>query len=363
MLDNISRLTRTQSRSISAENFSGEKGQGGMATEGTGASPGRDLGQGWKISPSIEIQPGETFVLADISGSGTLQSFWMTVLDNVRLREFILRICWDDQEQPSVEVPLGDFFCHGWEKFAQVNSIPVSVNPGKAFNCFWPMPFRSRARVTLENRNLHQVGTVYYQINYEQGEVDEHCAYFHAQFRRENPTRTDQDFTMLDGVKGRGHFIGVYMAWGVNSPGWWGEGEIKFFMDDDREFPTICGTGTEDYFGGSHNFDIGTADSTEPHSYTEYSTPYLGMPQVIRPDGVYESQQRFGLYRWHLVDPIRFETDLRVTMQTLGWYRDRNLATRRYKPLQDDVASTVFWYQTLPTASFPTLMDPDLLEV
>lgn len=362
-LRDLSRLMNAKSRSISAENFTGEKGKGGMATGGTGASPARELGRGWKVSPSIDISPGETFVLADIVCPGVIRSIWITVLANVRLRDYILRFYWDDQDQPSVEVPLGDFFCHGWEEYAHVASIPVAVNPGKAFNCYWPMPFRKRARVTLENRNPDNVGTVYYQINYDETSVPDDCGYFHAQFRRENPTQYKKDFTILDGVTGKGHYVGTYMAWGVNSCGWWGEGEIKFFLDGDKDFPTICGTGAEDYFGGSHNFDIGTADPTKPNSYTEYTTPYLGMPQVLRPDGVYESQQRFGLYRWHLPDPIRFEANLRVTIQALGWHREKRIDKRRYKPLQDDIASIAFWYQTLPTAPFPALPDRDFLEV
>ena len=147
------------------------------------------------------------------------------------------------------------------------------------------------------------------------------------------------------------------MAWGTNNNGWWGEGEIKFFIDGDGEFPTICGTGTEDYFCGSYNFD-------HDNAYCEYTTPYAGLPQVIRPDGVYRSQQRFGMYRWHIMDPVRFEDDLRVTIQALGW-RQRLGWTEGgpYLPLQDDIASVAFWYQTLSAAPFPELPDREYLEV
>jgi hypothetical protein len=154
------------------------------------------------------------------------------------------------------------------------------------------------------------------------------------------------------------------MAWGVNNSGWWGEGEIKFFLDGDKEFPTICGTGTEDYFCGAYNFDPGgfkrAARQDGVPGYVEFNTPYAGLPQVIRPDGVYKSQTRFGLYRWHIMDPVRFESDLRVTIQALGW---RTHKDRQYLPLQDDIASVAFWYQTLPTAAFPALPDRDYLEV
>ena len=349
-LGNLARLSNAQSRSISPENFTGEKGKGGMATDGTGADCARDLGQGWKLSPSIAIHPGETFTLADIEGSGAIQQIWMTPTGNWRYS--ILRIYWDDQEQPAVECPVGDFFCMGWGKFAPLSSLAVCVNPGSAFNCYWEMPFRRRARITMTNIG-EEAMRLYYQINYTLTEVPEDCAYFHAQFRRTNPLPYKDVYTILDGVQGRGHYVGVYMAWGVNNNGWWGEGEIKFYIDGDKEWPTICGTGTEDYFCGSYNFE-----NKETKQYQEFTTPYAGLNQVIRPDGVYRSQQRFGMYRWHITDPIRFQQDLRVTIQALGWR-----SGHRYLPLQDDIASVAFWYQTLPTAPFPALPDKDYLEV
>ena len=143
------------------------------------------------------------------------------------------------------------------------------------------------------------------------------------------------------------------MAWGVNNKGWWGEGEIKFFLDGDGEFPTICGTGTEDYFCGSYSFE-----NKATKQYQEFCTPYAGLSQVIRPNALYDSQMRFGMYRWHIPDPIRFGEDLRVTIQALGWR-----SGGRYLPLQDDIASVAFWYQTLPTAPFPKLPDADYLEI
>jgi hypothetical protein len=349
-LGNLARLSNAQSRSISPENFTGEKGKGGMATTGTGADCARDLGQGWKLSPSVAIHPGETFTLADIEGQGAIQQIWMTPTGNWRYS--ILRIYWDDQEQPAVECPVGDFFCMGWGKFAPLSSLAVCVNPGSAFNCYWEMPFRRRARITMTNIG-EEAMRLYYQINYTVTDVPEDCAYFHAQFRRTNPLPYKDVYTILDGVQGRGHFVGVYMAWGVNNSGWWGEGEIKFYIDGDGDWPTICGTGTEDYFCGSYNFE-----NKETKQYQEFTTPYAGLSQVIRPDGVYRSQQRFGMYRWHITDPIRFQQDLRVTIQALGWR-----SGHRYLPLQDDIASVAFWYQTLPTAPFPLLPDKDYLEV
>jgi hypothetical protein len=350
-LGNLARLSSAQTRSISPENFSGEKGGGARATEGTGANCARDLGVGWKVSPSIPIAPGEVRLLADIDGSGAIQQIWMTPTGH--WRHSILRIYWDDQEQPAVECPVGDFFACGWNRYAQVSSLAVCVNPGSAFNCYWEMPFRKRCRITMENIGLDKM-TLYYQINYTLTDVPEDAAYFHAQFRRVNPLPFKDVYTILDGVRGQGQYVGTYMAWGTNNCGWWGEGEIKFYLDGDAEFPTICGTGTEDYFCGSYNFDVGK----ENGGYREFTTPYAGLPQVIRPDGLYASQQRFGMYRWHIMDPIRFTTDLRVTIQALGWRPGD-----RYLPLQDDIASVAFWYQTLPTARFPTLPDKDYLQV
>jgi len=355
-LGNLSLLSKAKSRSISPENFNGEKGKGGMATEGTGKGCARDLGQGWKISPSICIEAGEEREIADIEGPGAIQQIWMTPTGTWRYS--IIRIYWDDQEQPSVECPVGDFFACGWQRFAQVSSLAVCVNPGSAFNCYWEMPFRKRCRITMTNIGMDAM-TLYYQINYTLTEVPENAAYFHAQFRRTNPLPYKTDYTILEGVKGSGHYVGTYMAWQVNNNNWWGEGEIKFFMDGD-EWPTICGTGTEDYFCGSYDFDVRVqhCPGAETLEYQEFTTPYAGMPQVIRPDGHYLANTRFGLYRWHIMDPIRFEEDLRVTIQALGWR-----SHGRYLPMQDDIASVAFWYQTLPTAPFPALPDRDYLEI
>lgn len=350
-LGNLARLSKARTRSISPENFTGEKGKGGMATDGTGASCARDLGIGWKISPSIRIAPGETRTLADVRGSGAIQHIWMTLTGH--WRHSILRIYWDEQETPSVECPAGDFFACGWGQYAQISSLAVCVNPGSAFNCYWDMPYRTGFRMTMTNIAAQEM-TLYYQVTFTETDVPDDAAYFHAQFRRVNPLPYKQVYTILDGVRGQGHYVGTYLAWGVNNNGWWGEGEIKFYLDGDDEYPTICGTGTEDYFCGSYNFDVGK----ENGGYREFTTPYSGLAQVLRPDGLYRSQMRFGMYRWHITDPIRFERDLRVTIQALGWR-----SGGRYLPLQDDIASVAYWYQTLPTTPFAPLPDADYLEV
>ena len=347
-MGNLSRLSSAVTRSISAENFTGEKGKGGMATEGTGAGAARDLGQGWKISPSIRMEPNKTYTIAEIDGSGAIQHMWMA--GPTYCRFIIMRIDWDDNENPSVECPMADFFADAYtHPNANVSSLAVCRTPKTGMNCYWEMPFRKKCRITMENVGFDDA-YLYYQITYTLTEVPDDCAYFHAQFRRTNPLPYKEDYTIVDGIKGKGHYVGTYMAWGVNSCGWWGEGEIKFFMDGDKEFPTICGTGTEDYFGGSYNCDIGG-------KYQSYTTPYCGM-MAYAPDGLYNSQQRFSMYRWHITDPIRFENDLKVTIQALGWR-----SGGRYLPLQDDIASVAFWYQTLPAAKFPEFPTRDELEI
>ncbi len=349
-MGNLHRLSDARTRSISPENFTGEKGKGGMATigEGSASKAARDLGQGWKVNPYVRIKPGQTFTMGEINESGAIQHIWMTPTGHNRFN--ILRIYWDGEESPSVECPAGDFFASGWGEYAHVSSLAVCVNPGSGFNCYWPMPFRKSCKITMTNIDEKEM-RLYYQIDYTLTDVPEDAGYFHAQFRRSNPLPYKQDFTILDGVKGKGHYVGTYMCWGVNNNGWWGEGEIKFFMDGDKQFPTICGTGTEDYFCGSYGFHVAG-------DYREFTTAYAGMPQVIRPQGPDKTQMRFGLYRWHVVDPVRFEQDMKVTMQALGWR-----SGGRYLPLQDDISSVAFWYQAEPHAPFPKLPDKDYLEI
>jgi hypothetical protein len=367
-------LSNAESRSICSENPTGERAGGArdcppVDENGNPTGCARELGQGWKVHPCDSVPAGTTHTLADIEGPGCIQQIWMTPTGNYRYS--ILRIYYDDQEQPSVECPIGDFFASAFtsfDTFAPINSLAVCVNPGNAFNCYWPMPFRKRIRITLENINPHgEEMRIYYQINYALNDVPEDAAYFHAQFRRTNPLKQGDAYTILDGVKGQGHYAGTYMAWQLNNNGWWGEGEIKFYMDGDTDpklsdgkevagstgFPTICGTGTEDYFCGSYNFE-----NKATKQYQEYTTAYAGVPHIVRPDGVYQANQRFSMYRWHITDPIRFKQDLKVTIQALGWR-----SGGRFLPLQDDIASVAYWYQALPTAPFPELPDANGLEI
>ena len=361
-LENLSQFSDAKTRSISPENFRGEKGRGGMCEleNGSAKNAARDLGKGWKVNPFIVIKPFETYEIANIDGSGAIQHIWMT--PGKKWRNTIIRFFWDGQTNPSVECPVGDFFCSGWQCYNQISSLAVCVNPGSAFNCYWNMPFRKNCRITLENRDEQNV-TYYYQIDYTltalpdettpQKETDKpQFGYFHAQFRRTNPLPYKTPYTIIDNVKGKGQYIGTYMAWGVNNNEWWGEGEIKFYLDGD-EYPTICGTGTEDYFCGSYNFE----DPYTKDRYVSFSTPYTGFHEIKR-DELYRGQKRFGMYRWHITDPVRFDRDLKVTIQALGWREGG-----RYLPLQDDMASVAYWYQTLPTEPFPALGSKDYLEV
>lgn len=349
-LGNLSLLSNAVSRSISAENFKGEKGKGGMATDGVSANSARELGQGWKVSPCVNLKAKETFTVAEIEGPGVIQHIWMTV--NIKdWRNLVLRMYWDGEEHPSVEVPYGDFFCSGWCEYAPVNALPISVNPMGGMNCYWEMPFRKSAKITIENVSEHDILWFFYQVDYALTEIPENAAYFHAKWNRSNPLKYKENHVIVDRIEGKGHYVGTYLAWQSNNNNWFGEGEIKFYMDGDTDFPTICGTGTEDYVGGAWCWHVNG-------QYETYTTPFLGMHQICKTDNLNRANMRFGMYRFHVMDPIRFEKDLRVTIQALGWRSEG-----RYLPLQDDIASVAFWYQADPHLPYNSNLHPDHLEV
>jgi len=333
-LGKLSLLSTAKARSISAENFTGEKGGGAKATEGTGATPGRELGKGWKISPSVLLAPKSRFTMGEIQCAGIIKHIWLT-LDAKFWRSVILRMYWDGAKTPAVCTPIGDFFCNGWCEPTLINSLAITVNPRGGFNSYFEMPFFKGAKIEVENLTDEQI-YLYYQIDYIETEPDKDSLYFHAQWNRTNPVPYKEDYLIIDGIKGRGQFVGVNMCRQVNSNNWWGEGEIKFFMDGDREYPTICGTGTEDYFGGAWNFEQPMGQ------YCSYSTAYQGFV-AHKTDDLYKANKRFTMYRWHITDPVTFEKDLKVTMQMLGWK-----SGWRYLPLQDDVATVAYWYQDSP---------------
>ena len=333
MLNNLTLKKNIRTFSVCPENPTGSKGMGGRATleEGTAANAARDLGVGWKVNPYINIEPGETAVLADVKGQGAIKHIWIT--DSAAAgRLLLLKIYFDGQEKPAVCAPLSDFFANAdYSEYRQLSSLAICVNPRKGLNCYFEMPYFEGFRIELEffgAKTCH----IFYQIDCEEKTIDPDSLYFHARFRRTNPLPYKEDYVILDKIKGRGHYVGTYLHWGVKSNGWWGEGEIKFFIDGDGEFPSICGTGTEDYFCGAYNFDVNG-------KYTEFCTPYSGMYKVGATDETYLAQRYFDMYRWHVTDPIYFNEDLRVTIQALGWRRDG-----RYLPLRDDISSVAYWY-------------------
>lgn len=349
MLSNLTTKKSIRSFSISPENLTGGKGMGGQAVEGFASDAARDLGQGWKVNPYLVVQPGEKCVLADVKGQGAIRHFWIT--DSAAYgRQLILRIWFDGQKNPAVEVPLSDFFCNAdYREYRQISSLPICFNPRRGMNCYFEMPYRTGFKVEIEN--LGGQCNIYYQLDCEEKEIPQDALYFHAQFRRVNPLPYKEVYTILDGVKGNGHYVGTYLYWGVNSNGWWGEGEIKFYMDGDTDFPTICGTGTEDYFCGAYNFDVNGR-------YTEFCTPYTGLSKVDHTDEIYAANRRFNMYRWHINDPVYFKEDLRVTIQALGWR-----SGGRYLPLQDDISSVAYWYSDNLEDEYPELPDADGLEI
>lgn len=339
-----------KSRSITPENSTGEKGMAAMSEPAEG-SPGKHLGKGWKSRPNVIIPAGDTQTIADIHAEGEIKSIWISGEVDQAL---IIRMYWEESEYPSVECPLPEFFLYGWSKpFAMkdgnwnkgpcyyVDSALAAVNPNRGFNSFIPMPFHRRARITIENRaSLDKA--VYFQINYEEKSISQKTGYFHARFRISMPVAYKGVHTILDEVKGSGVYLGTALYVGLNRASrWWGEGEVKFYLDGDKDYPTICTTGLEDYFGGAFNWDTGS-------SYTTYSSLYTGMPYIQKPDGLYEVQQRFSMYRWHVQDPIRFEQNIRVTVQDLGWAKDDAGDWSRYLQREDDFLSVAYWYQEEP---------------
>ena len=350
MLNNLTTKKNIRTFSVCPENPTGEKGKGGMATleNGTAANAARDLGTGWKVNPYY-VLPGDgaTTVLADIKGQGAIKHIWLT--DAAGSRQLILRIYFDGQTKPAVEAPVGDFFCNAKYEYRQLSSLAMCLNPGKGMNCYFEMPYFSACRVEVQN--LGGSCALYYQIDCEEKEIPKDSLYFHAQYRRTNPLPYAKPYTILDNIKGRGHYVGTYMRWGVKSNGWWGEGEIKFYLDGDKEYPSICGTGTEDYFCGAYNFDAGG-------KYVEFSTPYAGMYKQELTDDTYKAQRYFNLYRWHITDPVYFEEDIKVTIQALGWR-----SGGRYLPLQDDISSVAYWYSDNLEDKYPEFPSKDDLEI
>ena len=340
-------------RQITPENPTGAKGGACQAVPGDDmrfSYAASKLGKGWKVNPFIWLEHGKTAVLADIEGPGCINEFWITS-DIPSFNDLVLRMYWDHEQAPSVEVPLGSFFAMGHD-FAphEVYSAMVTVAPHRGLNCFWQMPFRQHARITLSNEGNKDALIVAYKMLYKLHEVEEEAAYFHAQFRHSLTTVQHPEHVILDGVTGKGVYVGTYVAYNTLVSGWWGEGEVKFFLDGDTEYPTIVDSGTEDYFGGAWNFnaDHAVREDQFKKAEKEFHSPYLGMPlaKAVNPYG----PRKYSLYRWHVLDSIGFREDLKITMQTLGWHQNS-----MYRACPADIGSVAYWYQMEPHTEFPQM--------
>lgn len=324
--------TGVKSRSISFENPKGEPGNGGKEAS--------NLGVGRKGFPAKGIAPGETVVLCDIAGSGSINHIWMTggfKDDTEALRSMVVRAYWENQEYPSIECPLGDFMGAAHAKINSYQSAVHSTGINAALNIWLPMPFAQHAKLTLTNESERNV-TLFYQVDYTINEKHpENFGRLHVCFRRENPTILTQDFELLPKRTGEGRFIGAVIGIRALEGNWWGEGEIKLFMDGDSLFPTICGTGSEDYVC---------------LSYGMQQTPFMYHGCSLDKNGF------ISMYRWHLPDPIYWEKECRITIQQIGWSsRKRDETGHPLYERQDDWSSATFWYEPVPSAKLPEFPD------
>ncbi|MHC4443971.1 MAG: glycoside hydrolase family 172 protein [Planctomycetota bacterium] len=323
-------------RAITWENKTGQPGAGGKAKGGR------------KGSPCIKnVKPGQTVTLMDIAGCGVIRHIWVTPSDRspVALRNLIIRMYWDGSEVPSVEVPFGDFFGSAHGRAVHVVSHYTTMTMGKGFNCFFPMPFATRARITVQNDmppDYRPLKMLFFQIDFElRKSLPSNIGRFHAQFRRQNPTVEKQDYVILDNVEGPGFFAGCVIGARMLKPYWWGEGEMKFYMDGDSDYPTICGTGTEDYFCsawcGARGMQL-------------YQTPHFGCTLENKP-GLFKDDL-VSMYRWHVKDPVYFRKTFKAAMQQIGCKKGSGYFER-----SDDWSSAAFWYQFKPISKMPPLPD------
>lgn len=312
------------SRSISFENPTGVPGQGGKAASG--------LGVGRKGAPCRTIKPGETVGLCDIEGPGMIRHFWMTTSKVLKsLRTIVVRAYWEGQAYPSIECPLGDFMGFAHAKVTAYQSAVHAVSISRGMNLWLPMPFIKRARITFSNEGTEPV-ILFYQVDYTLGDRHSHdVGRLHCLFRRENPTTPKQDFELLPKRRSSGRFIGSVVGVHSLSTGWWGEGEIKMYFDGDKDFPSYCGTGTEDYAGQGWGFSL---------------SPYLYNGCSLCENNFY------SFYRWYLPDPIYWRKEGRVVMQQIGYKKGSGLVNR-----SDDWCCATFWYEPAPSAPLPTMPD------
>ena len=337
----IFELKNRKTFGFSAENPTGARNGGSRGTDAE------------KLRPCIRIEPGATAVLCDTDGPGMITTIWLTGYVG---HSFILRMYWDGAEAPSVEAPVSAFFGCAYDethadragRYPAFSSAKMMIAPGKGYNCYWEMPFRTHARVTVENRG-ETAQDLFYMISGWYGDLPAASGYFHAAYRQEHPVQKGRAYTVLDGVTGRGCFAGVTLAAGLNGHNTcWVEGEAKLYLDGDR-YPTVNYTGTEDYFGGSYGF----GNDILLNKYQTYAGLYAGMYAVLGDTGEkYNGQQRFLLYRWHVLDPVYFERSFRMTLQNLGWTG----------PRYDDYTTVAYYYLDKPAAvPFPLPGDRELV--
>ena len=286
------------SRAITFENPTGEKGMGGKTYNGR------------KGDPNKLLAPGEKILLADIKGPGTIRHIWMTFppMTPKLARAVWMEVYYDGSDAPSISLPCLDFFGLPHGRPIHYISAMIAAQEGRGFNAYFPMPFRESVRIELTNATPKRM-PFYYQIDYtRQPEIAESAGYLHVAFRRENPTRIKQDFIIARDLKGPGRFLGCAIGIRVlpSDFAWYGEGEVKFYLDDDQEHPTICGTGLEDYIGSA--WGLGA-----------HSGHFAGAPLVVKdPDSRNPNPDYVGFYRWHIPDPIIFREKIKVTIQQIG---------------------------------------------
>jgi hypothetical protein len=299
MDESLFKLSRTvEMRWLNPENPTGARGAGGQAGFGRKGAPCRGA-----------LKAGETWVLGEGKGMGTIRRFWITVSDWTPeiLRGVVLRMFWDGAATPAVEAPLGDFFCNPLGRRHAFSNAWFNNPENRNWNCTVPMPFRTGFRIEVANESGQNVGLFWYHIDYTLGDAhDADTGYFHAYWNRENPTTLRRDFKILPQITGRGRYLGCTLGL-ITRPyyrSWWGEGEVKIFLDGDGEFPTLCGTGTEDY--------ICTAWGTGTYSLPWYGCHFLKVDDADR--------QQISMYRLHGPDPIYFQKEIRVDLQQIGYW-------------------------------------------
>jgi len=304
-------------------------------------------GQNNKDRPD-RIEAGQTHVLADLKGPGIITHIWMTWLQEPHGwvtdgaadgQEMLLRIFWDGRDKPDVEVPVADFFANCFGKRMEVISVPVIVEDGDSYNCFWHMPFQKSARIEVVNQSTKPIRKLYNNIDWIKKEsLPKDTMYFCAQYRQEYPAQNGKDYLVLD-AEGKGYYVGTVYAVRTRSPSWFGEGDEKIYIDGEAK-PSIRGTGTEDYFLSAWGLK-------------ENSTPYFGVPYVNQPERIVG--QMTCSYRWHIHDPLVFNKGIKVTFETFGWMspdENKEHKAHSWNEREDDFTSVAFWYQQGPSKKF-----------